>query len=215
MDRDYPEYVDVNSIQSNDLMRTHYRIRKSLHIPLLNDYSNDLTYIMMNPSKADKNVSDDTVNRCLKIAYHFPCKYQIGAVTIVNMQPIYEPKSSKLEKIISNISHDEYINELIDNIKTIKKTVKKSDYIFLATGESPKGIDKKLYRGLLDMVVEYIEKNKGCIFLGKKINNKSFLTNSGYPRHIHPLRQGYLEIANLHSIKNLKFIATQNGNFNI
>ncbi|MET1248342.1 DUF1643 domain-containing protein [Sporolactobacillus sp. STCC-11] len=207
----YPKKYTQNagSITCDTHRYKAFGTRKYLHIELNNKYDKDLTFYLMNPSDADQNFSDATVNRCIDIAYSFFGKYEIGSISIVNVLPFYEPKSAKLQNVIQTVksfSLSFYENEITSNLKVVKRTIKESTYVFLATGGIPNVDDKTEYRKLIHDIYQWVEESKGQAFIGKKYNDKGFPTKK-YSRHIHPFRRGFLEEAQLHDLIDGKFIA--------
>ena len=82
-----------------------------MKLKLKNDCTDILTIIMMNPSKADYSVTDETIDKVYSFIFEMnldeesPIK-NVGFINILNIFPIYEPDSSELanllEEVISN-----------------------------------------------------------------------------------------------------------------
>ena len=93
---------------------------------------------MMNPSKANQNCSDQTVNKVLNF-FKDNSKIPISKVIILNLFPYYENDSKKLVNRIKSINS----NELQENIDVFTKHISESDFIVLAWGNVPKGFVQK------------------------------------------------------------------------
>jgi len=93
-----------------------------------------ITYIMLNPSKADDKDDDKTIKRLI----FFSKKFGYGGFYVGNIYPKITPYINELYK---NISHDK--NE---NKKHIKSMIKKSSKVVYAWGKTidspPKWIQK-------------------------------------------------------------------------
>lgn len=113
----YKEYVNVTNIccdENND-------IRYCLDVELKNCDKNKIALVIMkNPSKADKDSSDQTVNKVLDVMY----KSGYGKCSIMNIIPYYATDSAKVaEKAKSNkevyILNDQYLKSRVDTATRI------------------------------------------------------------------------------------------------
>lgn len=152
---------------------------------------------MMNPSKADENFSDKTVNKVLHYA-NKDDKY--SEVTILIIISIYESLAIKVKetrgKFIRKYGLKKHKTHLEKNFEIIKTTITNSSKdetdIFLATGNNlpHEGLlyMKKFYDEIIDSEEVISEKN---IYAFKSVRNNSTngkkLTVRGFT--FHPSRQ--------------------------
>lgn len=80
-------------------------------------------YIMLNPSTADLEQSDPTIDKCIKIAKH----NNYGSITIVNLFSLRTPKPEELL--------DAEIRTIPKNLEIIKEAIDETDRIVAAWGE--------------------------------------------------------------------------------
>ena len=164
--------------------------RKILKIDLKNQYTDTMTFIMMNPSDADFNQSDRTINRVIKITFE-QSQFKIGYINIVNLFPFYETYSENLYKAVKqtkSISRLLYINEMYNNFLKIKSTIQESKYITLAYSNPPLNFEKQVFDIQAKRVNNHIInfKNK---YIMKDKRYQEPLNKKGYPRH--PSRISY------------------------
>ncbi|MDQ0975995.1 hypothetical protein QFZ31_005873 [Neobacillus niacini] len=149
---------------------------------------------MMNPSKADYNTSDLTVNKVIKFAF-IKGKGSIGLINIVNLFPFYETQSSSLQAVINHVRNTPNINfkDIISlNNKIIKHSLQSSNYIVLAWGNPSDNINKKLHFDQCNYIKSYIRALKNNKTYVIKTHYKKILTNERYPRHpSRPSLQGF------------------------
>lgn len=126
--------------------------RGLLEIELKKDYENaqkNVLVVMMNPSKADSEVSDGTINKLIKFLVegyvtHDSSYYEIidgiKHLNVFNILPIYNPNNDLLFndfEIIISERGIEYLESLLEeNIQRIKEALQSefTDYIVLAWG---------------------------------------------------------------------------------
>lgn len=207
----YPTYVKTpTDCKTIKIKSTDIRSRRYLKAGLKNKYDNKVLFILMNPSKAGKTISDKTINKCAHTAFYDLRALEIGHFSIVNVYPFYESNSSKLQvalAAVQNTSKRFYYKELIENLKTIYSAIEMSDYIVLCTGGMPKEIiDKDEYQFLINTIHSYIETIKGTAYLGKGNNNKGFIKDGKYSYHLCPN-------GNPRTINKLKLHKLENGQF--
>jgi len=206
---DYPKFV--KNIKCNPLPvgNTKYMYRECLTIDLDNDYTDNITFALMNPSDANEDNSDKTVNNCLLIAHHDLAHLKIGSVTVVNVHSYYEPKSFKLQETLTYMTkhHPELHESIMESNKTaIYKALTDAEHIFLCTGNVPSSIkDKAAYRVLVRDIHRHIEAQDKPVFLCKGDKNKSFRGKGNLSHHLTPL-VGYTNKAKKYTIRNAKFI---------
>lgn len=118
----YKEYVNVTSIycdENND-------IRYCLEVELENcDKTKTALVIMKNPSKADKNNSDQTVNTVLEVMY----KSGYGKCYIMNLIPYYATDSAEIAEKAEEIDEVYFLND-----QHLKSRIDNATRIFVAWG---------------------------------------------------------------------------------
>lgn len=92
MAKEYPSYVKVSEMIP--IKKTYYRNLLKFDNNLQSNNQNTVV-IMMNPSAADANYSDDTVN---KVIHALSTISQ--TIYILNLFPFYEPDSKKLGDLV-------------------------------------------------------------------------------------------------------------------
>ena len=124
-------------------------------------------FILKNPSKANCEVSDRTLNRLAGwTLYH-----QIHNFTVCN---IYARRATKPEKLKA-FSQNERIGEINDN--KIKNCLRKHEEVILGWG-TPKPLPEKDYNSRIKEILEFEEiKIKTKLF---KVGDSS---KEGYPKH--------------------------------
>lgn len=186
----YKDYIDNKKIDCPIIKHSIFSFRRVIKIPF--KYTKSLNkkavFIMMNPSKATKYLSDTTLDRILNYAHS--CK-KYSEVIILNTISLYEPNSKDLkgliEKVIKEIGVEKFEVEQKLNIDAIQDIINKlsdNDDIYLATGnpKSKYGSEsmKKLYDGVL--------KNKSVFaFKSVREDSKGNATSKGFT--FHPSRQ--------------------------
>lgn len=113
-------------------------------IPQINNENNNknIIVIMMNPSKADRNVSDPTINKVIRIC----AKAGFSTLKILNSIPYYETYSDK----IKNLTPNKCII-LEKNIEEIKEKTQDATHIVIATGlpskkEAKESMEKEILK---------------------------------------------------------------------
>lgn len=116
--------IDIcpKSIITCKLQSQNIRYKLCLEYNGYQSHNNELVVILMNPSKADMSISDDTINNVIK---HLRGGYKY--LTIFNLSPFYgiEPKYLNVSQL--NAIHQ------IENLKYITEYIKKnniSDVLF-------------------------------------------------------------------------------------
>lgn len=175
--------VDKKNITCSSKMQ----VRCVLKIPILNSIkkSKKALVVMMNPSKADKNESDLTVNKIIK----FLSKNKFASVvTICNLFPFYESESTDLGSLISpNKEYKNFENQLKKNRREINKQVKDADVIILAYGDCPGGLSIKIHRKeVAELFNNLLNKNNIYVFGYEGLESFHTVDNNPY----HPSKKG-------------------------
>lgn len=191
MSETYPSYVITpTNCSVKRLKNTDVRCRTLLKAKLNNSFSKKILFILMNPSTANKSISDKTINKCAHVAYHDLTSYKIGEFRVVNVYPYYESCSVKLYetlKKVKSISSSYYYRKVLENLSLIHDQIAEVDYIFLCTGGIPDNIeDVEEYQFILNTIHSYVESIQGFAFLGKADKYKSYLKSKKYSYHLCP-----------------------------
>lgn len=163
----YPEFAKVLSI------RQESGKRYSMDIELHSAGKQTWVVIQKNPSRANAEVSDHTINRVLNYLYRnrgkYPCLQGIGRVIFLNLIPWYETYSDRLVK---------KEKQLYDhgNLSTIAAHLSSGDPCIIAWGNPPKGLGKA-YEILSGKVLSLLEQ------YGNPLYHVGELTRLGFPRH--------------------------------
>ncbi|WP_257147078.1 DUF1643 domain-containing protein [Bacillus cereus] len=175
----YPADCIVKNISPIGDVNKRYSLEVSINTP---NAKSTATVIMMNPSKATKICSDDTVNKVLR----FFKKYKnilIKKVSILNLFPYYETDSAELAKYVENND----FNNLQDNIKRFQNYIDESDLIVLAWGDVPSGFSAKIHnkyvKKTMDIITAAKKKNVVYVFKDDRFAKDKIITHKKRPRH--------------------------------
>ncbi|MEH2205049.1 MAG: DUF1643 domain-containing protein [Nostoc sp.] len=119
-----------------------------------------VTFVMLNPSKADDNQDDPTLNKCIKFAHH----WDYGSLEVVNLFAYITPKPRELRQVDDPVGSE--------NNSYIKSATERANLIILAWGSSKypkKNCDRD--KEVLSLISD--KKTLHCLKLTKK----------GYPNH--------------------------------
>lgn len=123
---------------------------------------------MKNPSKADKEISDHTINNVLKF-----CKGKYSTIYIMNLFPFYSTNPLGVKKIIKSKDF-EYIMKKNDEV--LKSTIQGCDDVIVAWGGDSIG-NKEAYLKVIKRVEEIIDdsqKPKNAVKLKGGNDNKQY-----------------------------------------
>ena len=163
----YPEFADVKSIHQKKGRRYSMEIEYSA------GGSKTLVVIQKNPSRANADVSDHTINRVLNYLYRnrgkYSCLKEIRKVVFLNLIPWYETYSDRLVRMQKELDDPE-------NLQTIEAWLSTGNPCIIAWGNAPKGLGDP-YGMLAEQVLTLLGK------YGNKVCHVGGLTRLGYPRH--------------------------------
>jgi hypothetical protein len=163
----YESYVNTSSILFKGDINQGFRYL--LKIPLHNANGKKVLVIMKNPSKANNDISDLTINRVLKF-----CNGQgYSEVNIMNLYSYYSTDSSKIaylidhgqEKIAIGKENDTILNNLLQDV----------DDVIVAWGSNTFGLTTQ-YKRRIKQVIEIIKKKP--LFYVEANNGRGW-----YPKH--------------------------------
>ncbi|WP_182101680.1 DUF1643 domain-containing protein [Niallia taxi] len=195
---------DDNELIRNDGSSIEFRGMLRVDLNKSEDARKNVHVIMMNPSAADSDESDGTINKVIKFFVEgydeegYESSYQeiidsIKYLNVFNILPIYNPNNDVLfddfNTIISECGKG-YLEALLEeNIQRIIETLKddSTDYIVLAWGGISDGFPFTLYYHLVCKVLDSLITSEKELFVFK---TKSFaredqdtLTLQFNPRH--------------------------------
>jgi hypothetical protein len=148
-----------------------------------------IAFIMMNPSKADFEQSDITVNKILNFSNKLRESKELSfnKVNIVNLFPIYKTESSLLYRTLMELKSAfpsrEYLTILNKGCKEIQECLLESNYIVFAWGDNPSKFPKGCYDQQISKVLKIVKKCKKDNLFVLKTQYKSTLTQKQQPRH--------------------------------
>lgn len=182
--KEYPSFIiGTPSCREKHLYGDTY-IRFLLEVKY-KENNNQVLCIMMNPSIANSNESDDTINKILKLLSK---ETLFGVLKVANIYPIYKSQSGMLasafEEIKNKLVKDELESIMKENQSIIFEQIVKVDNIILAWGDSPEGMNENEYLGRCSQITEFLSYlvNKR-VFVFKTENWEKILTQKGQPRH--------------------------------
>lgn len=173
----------VSKVRSINYEIRNCRVRTLLNITTNRNNEKSVLCIMMNPSKADEDQSDNSVNKVIK---YFRDSY--GFINIVNLFPFYETESPKLSELINKIKKEPEFNKIIKtNLCKIKTEINRAEKIVLAWGDPANDEITQMHYSISREIFSYIaDKENIYVFDTRKLDTT--LTKKGNPRH--PIRLG-------------------------
>lgn len=144
----YKDYVLKQDIKF--IGNSNSNLRYLLEIPLKNNTGKTVLVIMKNPSLADKNKSDHTINNVLK----FCNSKQFSAVYIMNLYAYYSTKSKGIANLIKNNQERLAIGE--NNDALLQQISNKVSDVIVAWGSNTFGCTKQ-YKNRIKMVTNIIK----------------------------------------------------------
>ncbi|WP_179288790.1 DUF1643 domain-containing protein [Bacillus velezensis] len=174
--------------------------RYCLSIKLNNNLDSSYVFIMLNPSIADKEVSDLTITKLCNFSHSLN---EVGSIHIVNLYPFYETNSEELSSIIQKLQKENsslYEATVKTNHQIIANLAKESKKVIFAWGDCPKRFDKRSFNKQCNDVKQLLKGiNKDEAFVIKTHYNR-LLTVKNSPRH--PSRPGlkWLEAYHEHEL---------------
>lgn len=167
----YKSYVDRKSIDifKVNVGENNYRYSLSVNFNNANLKKRPLAVIMKNPSRADENNSDRTVNNILEFAH----QNKYTKVHILNLYGLYSTDAQKVKELVNAGQEIVAIGE--ENDKTIKDIIKNVEDIIIAWGTPPEGM-KVIYKKRVKKVMSFLE-GKKLYYVFEDYQNRL------YPRH--------------------------------
>lgn len=179
------DIVRTKGIKANKVpLNNKVDMRTSLSIPLKRGIA---SCILMNPSAADEDESDGTINFVTQYIYtNIP---EIHRIRFYNLYPFYESNSSLIYPLIQTLTQSEYDTAMNANRIEIKQSLKSTTHLFLGYGKcSGDKNDKTRYYDietvkLLNMIERYYMND---IYVFETSQSNNILIKDEYPRHPNP-----------------------------
>lgn len=164
----YKRYVNKSKIDfKGDIVNGVYRYL--LTVSLRNKGNKRVLVIMKNPSRANKEVSDLTVNRVLKFCY----REGYSEVNIMNLYSYYSPNPNKIAELYTNGQVNIAIGKENDTI--MKNLLPEVQEIIVAWGGDTFGYTDE-YKSRIEQVINIIKGRK--LYYVQENNGRGW-----YPRH--------------------------------
>lgn len=151
----------VGNIQNNE--------RYLLTVPLKNNNGKKILVIMKNPSKANKDISDRTINNVIKFCF----KKGYDEVSIMNLFSYYSTDPKGITKLIDEGKYAQAVGKQNNHI--LLSTIKNVDRVIVAWGGNSINRER-YYKKRIKEVLEIIE---GENLFYVESNSKNGL----YPKH--------------------------------
>lgn len=165
----YEDYVDINNIKIYEEMDCEGEsYRYSLFISF-KEYINDknILVIMRNPSKANKEISDRTVNNVLSFC-HFNLKYR--GVYLYNLYPYCCTKPAGLKGFFVK---DRYESKMRKNTNYLGCLLKDVDSVIVAWGANSNETKEYDDYNITRSILEKLDKSKKDVYAMRFISSKS------------------------------------------
>jgi len=207
------KYADGVRTQCKVFNFGRFRIRYLLKIEIEKNDGGSALCIMMNPSKADENESDASVNKVIEFF-----KEGYRTIKICNLIPVYLTKSSEMNQLFDEFQkekcRDTFCKIMKRNFVTVSRLINELDKdacVVLAWGDPPEGFDKKIHQEYVDRVLASVE-NLPNYYIFETNNPHGNLTELGNPRH--PSRNILTGLLKVDTVK-YRHIVMSNGESNI
>lgn len=162
---DYKKFVKNVEVEIDDSTNSRYL----LEVDLDNNNEEAVAVIMKNPSKANKDKSDKTINNVLEVAY----RERFGKVFILNLYSYYSPDVNQIKDLI-DANKKEHLDK---NDEWINKVMTRVDKVIIGWGtiQGSNSI-KKQYDNRVKKVYDMV-KEKNLIVIDEDFSE------SRYPKH--------------------------------
>lgn len=195
-----------------DVIEGRYRLR----VRLRNSSKKTLTIAMMNPSKADEQWSDNTVNKVIRFVFHENANQQslvrdIGYIDIVNIFPMYEPNSNNVKELIEAIILNDKLTAMQErNRQAFDDALSESKIVVLAWGDVPSKVKASLHNQQASNMFSSIKSHglEGSTYVFKYEEYDTVLTKKKRPRH--PSRNtpaAYTKVKNMSVSRNFLYLS--------
>lgn len=176
----YKDYVVKEDIDCKCDLENN--LRYLLEVPLVHNTDKSVLVIMKNPSKADRNESDLTINRVLK----FCNSKQYSKVYIMNLYAYYSTDPAVIANLIEGDRELEAIGE--ENDSTLEEICDEVDEVIVAWGSNTFGCTsmyKERIRHVTQLIagkdLYYVERKSKCGWYPK--HAQFWSVNSGIEKY--------------------------------
>ncbi|MEC1289536.1 DUF1643 domain-containing protein [Bacillus mojavensis] len=179
-----PEFVKEVIECNTETLTSSINVRYNLSIKLNNTLDSSYVFIMLNPSQANKDISDLTISKLCKFSHSLN---EVGTIHIVNLYPYCETDPKQLSSKIQSLKQENsrlYKKSIESNHLILRSFAKKAKKIILAWGDCPDSFNKHNYTNQCNKVKSLLkeEVNQENIFVIKTHHN-TLLTLQNSPRH--------------------------------
>lgn len=181
------KYVCKDILRLNKVKKGGLDYRFSLEITLNKEGNESISVIMMNPSKADGEYSDKSVNRVIKYVYENEEELRnVNKIYILNLYPVYETYSRKFTELYEKYSEEQLLAEG-QNDEEIKRIVSMSNKVIVGWGLASglNKINEERYRNRCCELFELIERNNNNIFCAGSLTKKGYVRHLGRNRNLY------------------------------
>lgn len=198
----YPAYATVlNAANPSNrwINNGTVQIRELLEVEIQRNTMKKAMFICMNPSKANNQESDKTINMLLDFVLSETTKINslipsVRTTIITNLFPYYNTSANNLYTVLENFlanNKQSFNNWQEHNLGIIQKAIDEVDYVIFAWGDPPsapihnqKSSDLALYhRRYISKILDYVSSSKDKGFFVLETNSSSTLTKALNPRH--------------------------------
>lgn len=178
--------VDKSNIKIDEDIIETVEVRYSLTIPFRNRKMGiSVGIIMMNPSKANKYISDQTINKLVDFFYDYR-GYGVKEITICNVLPVFASNTPLMKEKISLLFEKEVLTTIqaINQEKILNK-MKEKDLIVFGWGKPQVKTIHNLYyyREVLGIVNTLSSLDGKELYVFEIHDAISTFTEHGDPRH--------------------------------
>lgn len=152
----YKEYIDIKNI----VIDASNSFRYLLTVPYLDNKSDrSALVIMKNPSKADKTISDHTINNVLKF-----CEGKYSKVYFMNLFPFYSTDPLGVKEFIKSKDFEKIMKK---NDEVLKATIHECDDVIVAWGRDSIGNKEAYLKAIqrIEKIIDDSEKTKNAVKL--------------------------------------------------
>lgn len=154
----YPTYAQNIEVESDDTATNRFLLTIDV-VP--KSYKYDVVFIGINPSKADKNTSDQTINNFLELCHW----KEWSKVCFYNL-------SSHYSTTVSNVD-DKWLQEHSKNIQYLKDMIEQTRKIIIFWGNGVKNLDNDVCADFYNVLSPY-----------KHLIYAYGITDQSFPLHI-------------------------------
>ena len=156
----YPDFITDITLEKTDTKRYWLKLKFD------ESKKEAIAVILKNPSRADNFVSDKTVYNVSSYIYknrnRYPEFKDVGEIVILNLIPIYQTYSEKLEPLKDNVIDQ-------NNLDHINRFSSQCNNVIIAWGNHPQGLFKE-YEELKNKVMNILSANNNKVIYVDKLS---------------------------------------------